>query len=119
MRATIAALALPLLLLLAGCSGQPLPPDRLDYAGQWESDTVLLVISPEGAVHYRRHEGNSKVNIDAPIKAFEGDDFVVGVGPFTTKFAVSKRPRLVDGQWRMTVDGRELTRTRTFGGVET
>jgi hypothetical protein len=117
MKAAIASLALAAL-LIAGCSGKPLPPERLDYAGEWQADTVLLVISPAGEVHYRRQDGGTKVNIDAPIKEFQGDNFLVGVGPFTTTFVVAKRPHLVDGQWRMTVDGRELTRTRAFGGQE-
>ena len=112
------ALSLVFAVFLAACSGQPLPADRLNYAGQWESDTVLLVITPNGEVHYRRHEGNNKVNIDAPIKEFQGDNFLVGVGPFTTTFVVSSPPRLVDGKYRMTVDGRELLRTRSFGDRE-
>jgi len=104
--------------LLVGSCAKPLPPERLGYAGEWQSDTVLLVITPEGEVHYRRHEGNSKVSVDAPIKEFQGDNFVVGVGPFTTTFVVSKPPRLVDGKYVMTVDGRELVRVRAFGGQE-
>lgn len=114
------ALWLLLAVVLAACSGDPLPADRLSYAGQWEAETVLLVITPDGNVHYRREDKNPnvKVSIDAPIKKFEGDDFYVGIGPFTTKFVVNKRPELVDGQYRMTVDGRELIRTRAFGGRE-
>ena len=30
--------------------------------------------------------------------------------PFSTTFVVSQPPRLVDGAWKMTVDGVELTR---------
>ena len=112
------ALCLFLFVLLAACSGQPLPADKQAYAGQWESDTVLLVITPNGEVHYRRQDGNNKVNIDAPIKEFQGNNFVVGIGPFTTTFVVSKPPALVDGKYRMTVDGRELQRTRGFGDRE-
>lgn len=109
-----------LVLLLAACSGQPLPADRLAYAGEWRSDTVILVITPEGNVHYRREEKDPNVNvsIDAPIKKFEGNDFLVGMGPFTTRFVVSKPPQVVDGKYRMTVDGRELLRVRAFGGQQ-
>jgi hypothetical protein len=114
------ALCLLVALLLAACSGQPLPADKLGYAGEWRSETVQLVITPDGNVHYRRVEKDPNVNvsIDAPIKRFEGNDFYVGVGPFTTKFVVAKPPTLVDGQYKMTVDGRELTRTRSFGGQQ-
>lgn len=106
-----------LAILLASCA-EPIPPDRIGYAGEWQGENVLLVIMPTGELHYRRQEGNTKVSIDAPIKKFEGDDFVVGFGPFTTTFKVSKPPQLVDGKYRMTVDGRELVRVRTFGGTQ-
>ena len=101
--------------LLAGCA-EPIPPERIGYAGEWRSTDVVLVISPAGQVHYRREEGNTRVNIDMPIQRFEGDNFVVGVGPFNTTFVVTRPPHLVDGQYRMVVDGRELTRVRVFGG---
>jgi len=104
--------------LLAACSGAPLPADKLGYAGEWRSETVQLVITPDGNVHYRRQDSGTNVSIDAPIKSFEGNDFLVGFGPFTTKFVVNKPPQMVDGKFRMTVDGRELLRTRTFGGQQ-
>lgn len=113
-------LALLVALLLAACSGQPLPADKLGYAGEWQSETVQLVITPDGNVHYRRVEKDPNVNvsIDAPIKKFEGNDFIVGMGPFTTRFVVSRPPAFVDGKYKMTVDGRELVRTRSFGGQQ-
>jgi hypothetical protein len=111
----IAALAL----VLAACSGEPLPANRLGYAGEWHAETVRLLITPDGNVHYRRQEPGVNVSIDAPIKKFEGDDFLVGMGPFTTRFKVSKPPQLKDGKYTMTVDGRELVRVRAFGGTET
>jgi len=105
-----------LALWLAACSGAPLPADKLGYAGEWRSETVTLVITPDGSVHYRRQDQGTNVSIDAPIKRFEGNDFIVGFGPFNTKFVVSKPPQMVDGQFKMTVDGRELLRVRAFGG---
>jgi hypothetical protein len=104
--------------LLAACA-EPIPPEKIGYAGEWRADNVMLVITPAGQVHYRREEGNTKVNIDMPIQRFEGDNFVVGVGPFNTTFVVSKPPHVVDGQYRMVVDGRELTRVRAIGGTRT
>ena len=103
-------------LLLAGCA-EPIPPDKLAYAGEWRADSVQLLITPEGRVEYLRQDGGSKVSVKAPIQRFEGDDFVVGVGPFNTKFVVSKPPHLVEGQYRMVVDGVELTRVRAFEGT--
>ena len=116
MKRTLAPLLLAVALLLAACA-EPIPPEKIGYAGEWRAPNVILVITPDGHVRYRREEGNSKVTIDMPIQRFEGDDFVVGVGPFNTKFVVSKPPHVVDGQYRMVVDGRELTRVRAFEGT--
>ena len=105
-------------LLLAAC-GEPLPKDKLAYAGEWQGPRVYLLITPDGRVEYRRQRDAGNVSIEAPIKAFEGDNFVVGVGPFTTTFTVSQPPRQgEDGKWRMTVDGVELTRTSAFGELQ-
>ena len=104
-------------LLLAACS-EPLPKARLGYAGEWRADRVYLLITPDGRCEYKRQREGGNVSIEAPIKGFEGDNFVVGVGPFTTTFVVSKPPRLEDGKWKMTVDGIELTRVFAFGEVQ-
>ena len=117
------ALALGILtvtaLLLAGC-GEPIPQARLAYAGDWRGKEMRLVITPEGYCEYnRRHEGGNSTKINAPIQRFEGDNFVVGIGLFTTTFIVSKPPRLDGGQWKMTVDGVELTRMSAADEVRT
>ena len=104
-------------LLVAAC-GEPLPQAKLGYAGEWQAPSVYLLITPDGRVEYKRRREGGNVSIEAPIKEFEGDNFVVGVGPFTTTFVVSQPPTLVDGKWRMTVDGVELTRTHTFGELQ-
>lgn len=49
-------------------------------------------------------------SIDAPLKEFQGDNFVVGVGPIATTFVVSARPHQDGSAWKMTVDGVELTK---------
>ena len=118
MRPLAAALIAPCLVLLAACA-EPLPSHRLEYAGEWRGDTTLLVISPSGHCEYERRRNGNSVKINAPIQRFEGDNFVVGVGPFTTTFAVSKPPHLANGRWRMVVDGVELTRVGSFGETRT
>ena len=77
MRKPIIALA-TLGLLLAACA-KPLPPDKAAYAGEWDSPTMALLITQGGSVAYKRVEGNSSTSINAPLKAFVGNDFVVGV----------------------------------------
>ena len=110
MRALALGLIAAAALLLAGC-GEPIPQARLAYAGDWRANQMRLVITPAGYCEYsrRRDDGNS-TTINAPIQRFEGDNFVVGIGLFTTTFVVAKPPHLDGGQWKMTVDGVELTR---------
>ena len=103
---------------LSAC-GEPLPKDKLDYAGEWHGAQVYLLITPAGRCVYERRREAGNVSIDAPIQRFEGDSFVVGLGPLTTTFEVSKPPALADGKWKMTVDGVELTRVSSPGEVRT
>ena len=43
------------------------------------------VITADGRCEYeRRRQGGASTSISAPIQRFEGDNFVVGVGPFST-----------------------------------
>lgn len=101
-----------LAVLLAAC-GQPVPPDKAAYVGQWKSEGMSLRISADGRVDYRRVEGSSSTKISAPIQRFDGPHFDVGVGPITTRFTVSSPPEDDgEGTLRMTVDGVRLTRAR-------
>jgi hypothetical protein len=110
-RASLAAAVLGTA-VLASC-GQPVPPDKAAYVGQWRSEQMTLRISADGRVDYRRVEGSSSTKISAPIQRFEGPHFDVGVGPFTTRFTVSSPPEDDgEGTLRMTVDGVRLARPR-------
>ena len=95
---------------LFGC-GQPVPPDKVAYVGEWQERTMYLLITQDGSVRYKRLKAGATTSIEGPLKGFEGDDFVVGVGPINTTFDVS-RPPYQDGEsWKMVVDGLELTRS--------
>ena len=118
MRRLALLLAVTCAFLLVSC-GQPLPRERSEYAGEWQGPLTWMVISPSGHIEYERRRDGGKVTINAPIQRFEGDNFVVGVGPFTTTFVVSKPPHFAEGRWRMVVDGVELTRVATFGETRT
>ena len=106
--------AAALALLAAGC-GQPVPPDKAAYVGEWEQPTMYLLITADGSVSYKRVKGGATTSVDAPLKKFDGDNFEAGVGPMSTVFVVSKPPHQVDGKWKMVVDGVELTRTQELG----
>lgn len=107
---TRTSLLLLLLLALAGCS-TPLPPERADYAGLWRTADTRLLITPQGRVEYVQSRNGFHKSIKAPLKRFDGDSFVVGLGPISTTFVVSRAPqRGADGRWTMTVDGVEYVR---------
>jgi hypothetical protein len=108
---TRTALLLLLLLVLAGCS-TPLPPERADYAGLWRTTDTRLLITPQGRVEFVQTRSNGfHKSLKAPLKHFDGDSFVVGLGPMATTFVVSRAPhRGADGRWTMTVDGVEYVR---------
>jgi len=106
--------AIVLAALLLACT-KPIPPDRMAYVGDWQAKNMQLTITAAGEVHYLRVDGGARKTIDAPLKAFEGDDFIVGIGPITTKFVVSKAPHRDGNVWKMTVDGIELVRSLAPG----
>ncbi len=103
--------ALVILLALVACA-RPLPAEKSSYVGAWTGPGIMLVILQEGRVVYVKGDGTFKKKISAPLKEFQGDNFVVGVGPAETTFVVTAPPRQLAGVWRMTVDGVELTRAR-------
>ncbi|WP_163835900.1 hypothetical protein [Spartinivicinus ruber] len=97
------------IMLISACS-KPVPEDKQSYVGEWQSENMYLYISTDGSVAYERVEGNSTTSINAPIKEFIGDDFIVGFLFFDTTFDVSKPPQEVNGEWQMVVDGIKLTK---------
>lgn len=106
-----AFIAVLLVLVLAGCS-KPLPPEKAAYAGEWQGLGMSLMITPDGSVAYKRMKGGVTTSVDGPLKEFQGNNFLVGLGPLTTTFVVSVPPHEAGGVWKMTVDDVELTRRR-------
>lgn len=102
-------LAAMLAFILTGC-GEPVPAAKLSYVGVWRGKDMELSLTTEGRVEYWRKKGTGHSKISAPIQRWEGDDFFVGIGPFSTRFKVNKPPSDKDGVWTMTVDDVELTR---------
>ncbi len=103
-------LALALLSMVLQACAKPIDAEHMAYVGHWKGATTSLSISAAGQVKYARKNGASHTSINAPLQAFVGPDFIVGVGPLTTTFVVSEAPHQAGSEWRMTVDGEELTR---------
>jgi hypothetical protein len=97
-------------LSLVGC-GKPVPPEKSAYVGEWQEQSMYLLITQEGSVRYKRVEGSVTTSVEGPLKGFIGDDFEVGVGPIATTFVVSDPPHLDGDEWKMIVDDVELIRT--------
>lgn len=102
-------IALLAALMLAAC-GEPVPPARGAYVGEWAGPDMRLSIRSDGHVDYERKKPNGSSSISAPIRKWEGHDFHVGVGFVSTRFVVSLPPAERDGIWTMVVDGVPLRR---------
>ncbi len=100
---------LPVLFIIMSCS-KPLPPEKSNYVGEWKGMGMYLLILQDGSVSYNRVKGGGNVSINAPLKEFDGDNFVVGFAFMTTTFNVTVPPHEEDGVWKMVVDHVELTR---------
>lgn len=110
MKSRTAELLLCMALLLAACAN-PLPPEKSAYVGQWDAPSMSLLITQDGSVSYKRIKGGATTTSNAPLQKFEGDNFAVRIGLWTTTFVVSGPPREEAERWTMTVDGVALTRT--------
>ncbi|RXT43420.1 hypothetical protein [Bradyrhizobium betae] len=100
--------------LLAAC-GQPVPEDKAAYVGEWHAPAMEVELTKDGTVHYKRVTegttiGEVTTTINAPLRRFAGDNFVVGIPLLSTTFKVSTPPHQEAGTWKMVVDGVELTR---------
>ena len=99
------------LLMLSAC-GQPVPDDKAAYVGDWRGQNMSLELTRDGTVHYKRVKGNATTSVNAPLRRFEGDNFVVGIPFLSSTFEVSKPPYQDAGTWKMVVDGVELSRVQ-------
>jgi len=107
----IRTILLPILAAsLFGC-GKPVPAEKSAYVGEWQEKTMYLLITQDGSVRYKRMKGGASTSVEGPLKGFEGNNFVAGVGPLATTFVVSKLPYQDGDTWKMVVDDVELTRT--------
>ncbi len=95
---------------ICGC-GIQVPADKTEYVGEWRSAGMYLLITRDGSVVYQRIKGGVTKSVSGPIRAFEGDNFIVGIPMITTTFVVSEPPHLDNKQWKMTVDGVVLVKT--------
>ena len=105
------AIALAIVLFAVSACGNPVPPEKAAYVGEWQAATMYLLITQDGSVRYKRLKGGVTTSIDGPLKRFSGDNFEAGIGPLATTFVVARPPYQEGARWKMVVDDVELTRT--------
>ncbi|WFU73235.1 MULTISPECIES: hypothetical protein [unclassified Bradyrhizobium] len=115
MRRRISVMILVAALPLLTACGQPVPEDKAAYVGEWHAPAMDVELTKDGMVRYKRVRhgtaiGEATTTIKAPLRRFEGDNFVVGIPFISTTFEVSTPPHQDAGTWKMVVDGVELTR---------
>jgi hypothetical protein len=98
-----------LLSSLGGC-GKPVPKEKSMYVGEWQEKAMYLLITQDGSVKYKRMKDGGTTSVEGPLKGFNGNNFDVGLGPMATTFVVTKPPYQDGEQWKMVVDGLELTK---------
>jgi hypothetical protein len=111
------------LLVLWMCYFGPsrLPPGKEAYAGTWLADGVAFTITSDSFLHdvrqriprageaegtfsYTTSENNSR------ITRIDADGITAGRWLLASHYVVNHPPAQVDGTWKMTIDGVELTR---------
>lgn len=82
---------------------------KKEYAGHWEGGGVTLDVSASN-VSYEKKKGSETTTINGTLDHFEGDDIVVKVLIADMTLKVSSPPTLVGSDWKMTIEGTEVTR---------
>ena len=125
-------LAFGAVVAVTGCdqAPSPIPPAKSVYVGVWEQGTypvhslaefrgryVFLQITQDGYLAYARFQKTENTSTctvigRSPLKTLTDNQIDVSfLWFFTTSFEVNEPPHQVAGEWKMTVDGNELTKS--------
>ena len=97
-------------LLCSAAHAAPVPADKMAYVGTWQGKDMQISLSKEGKIQYKRKQPGKDVDLSIDLLGFSGNNFDAGWGIVRSTFMVSKPPQREGKQWKMTVDGVELTR---------
>jgi hypothetical protein len=87
------------------------PPPSPNYVGAWAGVGLEMEIDPEGMVDVVHNDNGSHSEFSAPAMSWDAGELKIGIGPIVRTYTVNEPPHLVDGEWRMVVNGIVLVRT--------
>ncbi|RYZ05466.1 MAG: sel1 repeat family protein [Myxococcales bacterium] len=106
---------IPLLCALAGACSHPVPASGEQFVGLWTAADRYLAISADGRLEYQRKSGGNTVELGGVIRSIDSEEIRTGIWPISSTFKVDRAPHLDGDQWKMTIDGVELSRTEADG----
>lgn len=89
---------------------------KKDYAGDWEGGGVKLHVGDD-SVTYEKKKGSTSTNYSGVLDHFDGDDIVIKILIANATLNVQSPPAEVGGEWKMTVEGTEVTRKGSGGSA--
>jgi hypothetical protein len=97
--------------LLAAACATPVPVEREAFIGAWDGPGLLLVITPEGWMYYRRVKPRSSSTYRGPVKDLTDDAIVGSAFFFRVRLPVDTVPYYDGSRWRMVLDGVALVKS--------
>ena len=82
---------------------------KKDYAGDWEGGGVTLHVGDDD-VNYEKKTGSTTTKYEGKLDHFDGDDIVIKILIADATLKVQSPPAETGGEWKMTVEGTEVTR---------
>ena len=89
---------------------------KKDYAGDWEGGGVTLHVGDDD-VDYEKTSGSTKTQYEGKLDHFDGDDIVIKILIADATLKVQSPPAETGGEWKMTVEGTEVTRKISGSGA--
>ena len=99
------------MLVFFWCSGE-MPDSKKEYIWNWESNISKMKIYENWYLEYNKVSWSTNVSINAPIKKFEDDKFIVGILFLTTDFVINTPPYTEWAYWKMKIDNIEYQKSR-------
>lgn len=84
---------------------------KKEYAGDWAGGGVTLHVGSDG-VDYEKKSGSSSTKFNGALDHFDGDDIVIKILIANATLNVQSPPAEVGGNWKMTIENTEVTRSK-------